>query len=335
MIIKIFKRLFSYLMVLLGLSILIFVIVRVMPGDTARMALGPRTPEETVQALREEMHLDKPIYVQYGYWISGMIRGDFGVSIITKRPVVDDIKIYLPATIELVALSATFLIIFGILLGVISTKYSGKWPDVIIRTLSYFGIVAPAFLWAVFAMLIFAYLIPILPISGRISAGLMPPPPVTKIYIIDYLIAGNVQGALDALRHIIMPAAVLSFGGISQAARITRSSMTDNMEQPYASAERAYGIPENKILFKYLLKPSLNSTVSVMALDMAGIFAGAYLVEQIFNYPGLSRYGLQAMLNKDVFAVSAVIMVLGIIFILFNLLTDILISFLDPRIRYD
>ena len=170
MVLKILKRAFSYLLVLLGLSILIFIIVRGMPGDTARMALGPRTPEATVQALREEMHLDKPLYVQYYYWLSGILKGDFGVSIISKRPVIEDIKTYLPATIELVALSAVFLILFGIPLAVISTKYSGKWPDAIIRSLSYFGIVAPAFLWAVFVMLLFAYLIPILPISGRISA---------------------------------------------------------------------------------------------------------------------------------------------------------------------
>lgn len=334
MILKLLKRIVSYLLVLLGLSIFVFILVRVMPGDTARLALGPRAPEETVQALREEMHLDKSIPVQYWYWLTGIVKGDLGTSVITKRPITEDIKFYLPATIELALMSAVIMASCGILLGVTATKYSDKWPDAIIRVLSYLGIVAPAFLWAVLAMLLFAYLIPILPVAGRISAGMTPPASVTGLYIIDYLLQGNTKGAWDAFCHLIMPAVVLSFGGISQSARICRASMVSNMEKPYAAAERAYGIPENKILYKYLLKPSLSSFISVTALDIAMLFGGAYLVESIFNYPGLSRYGLTAMLNKDVFAVSAVMLVDGVIVIAFNLLTDIIISLLDPRIRY-
>lgn len=333
MIIRTIKQIFSYMLVLLGLSILIFIIVRVAPGDTARLALGARVPEETVEALREEMHLNDPIYVQYYYWITNAMKGDLGTSIISKRPVLDDIKSYFPATLELVALSAVIMATFGILLGVLSTKYVGKWQDGVIRILSYLGVVSPAFLWAVLIMLLFAYIIPILPSSGRISEFMSPPTKVTGMYIIDYLIEGNIQGMIDSLKHIIMPALVLSFGGMSQAARITRSSMTENMDKAYALAEHAYGIPENKILFKYLLKPSLNSTVSVLALDIAGLFGGAFVVEQVFNYPGLSRYCLQAMLNKDVFSVSAVVLLLGTIVIIMNLLTDVLITFLDPRIR--
>lgn len=333
MAVKIIKRLLSYVLVLFGLSILIFVLVRIMPGDTARIALGARAPEYAVEALREEMHLKDPYPVQYVYWLRDMVRGDFGDSIITKRPVLQDIKSYLPATMELVVLSSIILVVFGIVLGVVSTKYAGKWQDGLIRVLSYFGIVAPAFLWAVLVMLLFAYLIPVLPVSGRISTGMMPPPSVTGMYIIDYLLCGNPAGAWDAFRHIVMPSVVLSFAGLSQGARITRSSMIDNIKKPYADAERAYGIPERKILFKYLLKPSMNSTITTMAMDIAGIFGSAYLVEQIFGYPGLSSYGLSAMMNKDVFAVSAVIMIEGVIIILFNLISDLIIRALDPRVR--
>lgn len=216
----------------------------------------------------------------------------------TKRPVLDDIKSYLPATLELALITAVLIIVFGIILGIVSTKYSGKWLDGIIRTLSYFGICAPAFLWAVFAMLMFAYMLPILPISGRISAGISPPVMVTGMYTIDFLLQGDVAGALDAIKHLILPAVVMSFAGISQAARITRSSMVENLDKPYAYAERAYGIPENKILHKYLLKPSLNSTISVMALDIAGIFGSAFLVEQIFGYPVSPITGLRPCLTK-------------------------------------
>lgn len=334
MILRIIKQVLSYVLVLLGLSILIFIIARVMPGDTARLALGARTPEETVEALREEMHLHDPLYKQYYYWITNALKGDLGNSIISKRPVLEDIKSYFPATVELVLLAAVIMVTFGLLLGVLSTKYCGKWQDGVIRILSYLGVVSPGFLWGVLMMLLFAYIIPILPSSGRISEFMAPPTKVTGMYIIDYLLEGNLQGAADCFKHIIMPALVLSFGGMSQAARITRSSMTGNMNKAYALAEHAYGIPENKILFKYLLKPSLNSTIPVMALDIAGLVGGSFLVEQIFNYPGLSRYCLQAMLNKDVFSVSAVVLLLGTVFIVMNFLTDLLITFLDPRIRY-
>ncbi|MFT3985172.1 MAG: ABC transporter permease [Lachnospiraceae bacterium] len=331
---KALKRFFSYILVLFGLSILIFIIARVMPGDTARLALGARTPEETVEALRTEMHLREPLYIQYYYWIVNVLHGDFGTSIISKRPVIEDIKSYFPATLELVLLSAVIMVAGGLLLGVLSTKYAGKWQDGLIRVFSYFGIVSPAFLWGILIMLLFAYLIPILPSSGRISDFLTAPDKVTGMYIIDYLLAGNYAGAWDCFKHIFIPALVLSFAGMSQAARITRSSMTGNIDKAYALAERAYGIPENKILFKYLLKPSLNSTISVMTLDIASMVGGAFLVEQIFNYPGLSRYCLQAMLNKDVFSVSAVVLLLGVVFILMNFLTDVLITLLDPRVRF-
>ena len=286
-VITVLKRIIAYFLVLVGLSILIFVIVRIMPGDTARMALGPRAPEEAVEALREEMHLNDSYIVQYGYWISGILQGDFGDSIVTRRPVAEDISSYLPATLELAIISAMLVIVVGI----------------------------------------------VLPISGRLSAGFSPPDTITGMYTVDFLLQGNFAGFWDALKHLILPAVSLSFAGISQAARITRSSMVENLDKPYAYAERAYGIPENKILRKYLLKPSLNSTISVMALDIAGIFGGAFLVEQIFGYPGLANYGLTAMLNKDVFAISAVVMILGVIVIIFNLIADLVIRALDPRVR--
>ena len=245
MILKILKRIVSYLLVLLGLSVFVFILVRVMPGDTARLALGPRAPEETVQALRREMHLDKPIPVQYFYWLKGIIQGDLGTSVISKRPITADIAFYLPATIELALFSAIFMVTFGILLGVTATKYSEKWPDAIIRVLSYLGIVAPAFLWAVLAMLLFAYLIPILPVSGRISAGVAPPVTRTGLYIVDYLLQGNFAGAWDAFRHLVMPAVVLSFGGISQSARICRANVM-SMSPTASRSSRWYSHHDNR-----------------------------------------------------------------------------------------
>jgi peptide/nickel transport system permease protein len=323
----------SYLLVLLGLSILVFIIGRVIPGDPARQALGPRAPESTVQALRKEMNLDKPIVTQYLLWLKGAVRLNLGNSLLTRRPVIEDIRAYLPATLEIVVLSAVMMVTGGILLGVVSAKFSGKWPDGIIRVFSYLGVVSPSFIWAILLMLLLGYVFPILPTTGRISMRLTPPPSVTGMYTVDYLWNGNIDGFVDAFKHLVLPAISLMLGGMAQAARMTRSSMLENAGKDYILAEQAYGIPERKLLFKYLLKPSLIPTVSVLSLDIAALFGGAFLVENLFNYPGMSRYGLSAMLNKDLNAISGVVMVLGLIFILVNILIDIIVARLDPRIR--
>ncbi len=333
MFVNIGRKIGAYLLVLLGLSILVFIIGRVIPGDPARQALGPRAPEETVQALREEMHLDKPLPIQYILWLKGAIRLDLGKSLLTRRPVIEDIKAYLPATLEIVFMSASFMIIGGILLGIIATKYTGTWLDGIIRIISYLGIVSPSFVWAIFFMLIFGYKWPVLPTTGRISIGIIPPPHVTGLFTIDYIINSDVVGVVDAAKHLVLPAVALMLGGMAQAARMTRASMIENAEKDYILAEQAYGIPEGILFRKYLLKPSLIPTVSVMSLDIASLFGSAFLVENLFNYPGFSRYGLAAMLNKDLNAISAVVIVLGVVFIVVNIIIDIIVAWLDPRVR--
>ena len=327
------KKVGSYFLVLIGLSILVFIIGRVIPGDPARQALGPRAPEEVVQSLRVEMHLDKPFVTQYVLWLKGAAKLDLGKSLMTRRPVIEDVKEFLPATLEIVTISAVLMAIGGILLGILSTKYSNSWLDGVIRIISYLGIVSPAFVWAIIFILIFGYTLPIFPTTGRVGLNIMSPPTVTGMYTIDFLLNGDIVGFKDALSHLILPAIALMLGGLSQAARITRSSMTENSIKDYILAEKAYGIPEKKILFNYLLKPSLIPTVSVLSLDIASLFGSAFLVEQLFNFPGLSKYGMQAMLNKDLNAISAVVMILGIVFIIVNILIDIVVAYLDPRVR--
>lgn len=327
------KKVSTYLLVLVGLSILIFIIARVVPGDPARLALGPRTPEETVQRLRQEMNLDKPIYLQYVLWAKGVLHGDFGKSLLTRRSVSEDIREFLPATLEMVMLSALLMIVGGITLGILAAKFSDTWLDGVIRIISYLGIVAPAFVWAIIFMFVFGYLLPIFPITGRLSYGIIAPKFITGMYMIDGLLSGSLNTVKDAFMHLVLPAVSLCLGGLAQAARITRSSMTDNMAKDYISAQKAYGIPERVVLFKYLLKPSLIPTVSVLGLDIAALFGNAFLVELIFNFSGLSKYGIQAMLNKDINVISAVVLILGLVFISVNIVIDIIVSFLDPRIR--
>ncbi len=327
------KRLALSLIVLFGLSVMIFILGRVVPGDPARMSLGANAPQETVDRMRQQMHLDEPLVVQYGYWFSGIIQGDFGKSLYTKRPVIVDLTEFFPATLELVIFSGLLMGLGGLILGIISTKFNNTWVDNIIRIVSYLGVVTPSFVFAIIFLLIFGYLWPIFPTMGRLSQYLSFPPNHTGLLLIDSLIAGEWETFWNGFSHIILPAIALALGGMSQEARITRSSMLDNMSKDYILSHRAYGIPEKKIFYKYLLKPSLIPTVTVFGLDFAVLFGNAFLVEMVFNWPGLSRYGINVMLQKDLNAISAVIILLGAIFVLMNIVTDLVVSFLDPRIQ--
>jgi len=327
------KRLVYSVFVLVGLSILIFVIARVMPGHPARMALGARAPEWAVERLREEMHLNEPLYVQYYYWAKGALHGDFGMSLVTRRSVANDIKEFLPASLELALYAGIFMGIIGITLGTISGWYSNTWIDNLVRVISYIGIVTPSFVFAIFFVLIFSYALEIFPTMGRIAPDLIPPPRITGMITLDALITGNFAIFLDALKHLFLPAISLAMGPLAQEARITRSSITDNVKKDYIAAERSCGIPERTIMFKYLLKPSLIPTISIYGLDFASLLGNAFLIELIFNWPGLSRYGMNAMLRKDLNAMTAIILVFGLVFVIVNIIVDIIVEYLDPRIR--
>lgn len=327
------KRILQGLLVIFGLSIFIFIISRIIPGDPARLALGPRATAEAVLQLRQEMHLDESLPQQYKYWITEAIHGNFGKSVNTKRPVVQDIKEFLPATIELVLVSGFILVVFSIILGLLAAKHKDTWIDALVRFSAYIGIAIPAFVMASILLLFFGLAWHFMPVLGRLSPGIVPPPTVTNLLLVDCLLAGDFLAFWDALQHILLPAISLALGGMLQEARILRSSMSDNMNKEYISVAKGYGIPRNVIIRKYLFKPSFIPVVSVMGLDLASLMGNAFLVERIFNWPGLSRYGLNAMLTKDLNSISAVIIIIGLMFLVINIIVDIIIAALDPRIR--
>jgi peptide/nickel transport system permease protein len=330
----ILRRLAISIFVLFGLSILIFLIARVVPGDPARMALGPRAPVDVVERLRQQMYLDKPLLQQYGLWLRDVVaHGNLGDSLLTRRPVKQDIREFFPATLELVGLTAIFIIIAGISLGVMSARYANTWVDKVVRLFSYLGIVTPAFAWAVILMLLFCFVWHLFPSYGRLTEGVIPPATITGMYTIDSLLNGRLDLFWDAVLHLILPAIALALPPMSQAARLTRSSMADNQNKDYIASMIAYGVPNRVVTGKYLLKPSLISPITVMALDIAATFGYAFMVEKIFGFPGLARYGIQVMLNKDVNAIVGVVMVLGVVFITLNIMVDIIVAYLDPRIR--
>lgn len=327
------KRAFHAIFVLLGLSIIIFIIARIVPGDPVRLAVGARAPQSVVDNLREEMHLNDPLPVQYGYWLTNALQGELGTSLVTRRSVAEDIREFFPASLELVLFAGLFAGVTAIFLGTLSARHKDKAIDNGVRVTSYLGIVTPSFVFSILFMLVFAFYLDWFPAIGRLSEGVMPPPRITGLYTIDSLLAGDIPVFLDSLHHLALPALALGMGAMAQQSRITRSSMSDNLSKDYIASARALGVSENHIMRRFLLKPSLIPMVAIFGLDFAASMGNAFLVETIVVWPGISRYGMNAMLSKDLNAISAVILTLGVVFIIVNLLVDISVARLDPRIQ--
>jgi peptide/nickel transport system permease protein len=330
----ILKRLSYTVFVLFGLSILIFIIARVLPGDPARLALGPRAPDWAVENLRQQLHLNEPLYLQYFYWIRDAASGSLGESLVTRRDVFTDVQEFLPATLELITLSALLVVALAIPIGMVAGRRANSWFDNLVRVLSYVGVAVPAFVVAIVFLLVFGFTLNIAPSIGRISPNIVAPPTVTGFLTVDSLISGNMVAFFDVLAHLILPAVALALGPIAQEARITRSSVVENLNKDYILSTVSHGVPERLLTLKYLLRPSLIPTVSVMGLDISSLIANAFLVELIYNWPGVSRYGITAMLRKDLNAIVAVVMIAGIIFAIANIVVDLIVAYLDPRIRF-
>jgi peptide/nickel transport system permease protein len=303
------RRAFLVIFSLVGLSVLVFVLSRVLPGDPALMMAGPDAPKWVVEQLRVELRLNKPLYEQYFYWLSDIFHGDLGYSTLTRRSVTADILEFLPVSLELISMAAVFSLIGAFALGVVAGRYSYKWPDNIVRLVSYVGISIPGFVLAIIFQLVFGYWLNWFPIQG---------------YGTNFV---------DTLWHMTLPALALCMGGMLQDARIIRAGMVENKDKDYISMATAQGLPERTVTFKYLLKPSVIPAVTVMGLDIAALLANAFLVETVFNWPGFSQLGIRYMLNKDLNGIIALVLVIGVIYAAANIVVDVVVAYLDPRIR--
>ncbi len=327
------RRLVTLTITIVGIMVMTFFTSLVIPLDPLASLAGPQASPETVERLRTLYGFDQPLYVQFGRYVARLGRGDLGVSFQTSRPVLRDILTYFPATLELATFAILLGICVGIPLGVLSAVYRNRAIDQFCRLLSLVGVSTPVFWLGLVLMLVFYFKLGWLPEPGRLNIMLLEPTRITGVLLIDSAIARDWGVFADALKHLVLPAVSLAMGGMAQAARITRSSMTDNLNKDYILSAIGQGIPMRVVTLKFLMKPSLIPTVSVLGLDFASLIANAFLVELIFNWPGISRYGINVMLNKDLFAISAVIMVIGVIFVVVNILVDAIVAFLDPRIR--
>jgi peptide/nickel transport system permease protein len=327
------RRILWSVLVLVGLSAVIFTIARGIPGDPARMALGPTASHEQVADLQARMGLERPLIEQYGLFVVGLAHLDLGQSLLTKRQVNSDIRETFAATLELVLATIIFAIVFAIPLGIVAAQWKGGWPDNLVRLVAIFSAVTPTFFLALLLQILAGYVLHILPTTGRLMPNSGFSPDITGLAVIDSLLRGRLDVTLDALKHLLLPSIALGAATMGQMARITRASMLEVANQDYIEASRAFGIPDWLRVLKYTLRPSFVPPLTILGLEFASLIGNAFVVELIFAWPGMAAYGIRTILQKDLNAVMGVVMVSGVFFVMVNLVIDVLVGFVDPRVR--
>jgi peptide/nickel transport system permease protein len=318
----------------LGLICVTFVIGRVVPIDPVLAFVGNRALPQLYAKVRAEMGVDLPLYQQFWHYLVKVLHGDFGNSIITSHPVLEDVLHFFPATFEL-ATCATFIgVVLGVPAGVLAAAQQGRWPDQLIRILSLIGYSMPIFWLGLIGLLVFYAKLDWVAGPGRLDVfydGLIEP--VTGLITVDSLIAGEMDVFRNALAHLVLPASLLGYLSLAYIARMTRSFMIDQLRQEYIVAARVKGLSEARILWRHALGNVMVPLITVIALSYAGLLEGAVLTETVFAWPGLGLYITKSLFNADMNAVLGGTIVVGTAFIGLNLLSDVLYRIVDPRAR--
>lgn len=306
------RRLLVLPIVVIGVSILVFLVLHLVPGNPAQVIAGPDAPPETVAEIEHELGLDRPLPEQYLRYVGRVAQGDLGKSLRSKRPVIDDIMDALPHTLQLTLAAIIITPIVAIPLGVVAAAKRGSSLDSALMLVSMLGITAPVFAIALGLMWVLGYKLEVLPISGY----------------------GGPIWTLDGLKSLAMPAVTLSVGTIATTARLTRSAMLEVLNQDYIRVARAKGLREWKVLSRHGLKNALLPILTVLGLQVAGLLSGAVVTETVFAWPGLGRLAVYAIESRDFPVVQGTVLVISLIFVLVNLATDLLYAYVDPRIHY-
>jgi peptide/nickel transport system permease protein len=317
---------------LFGLSLLVFVIGRVLPGDPVGLAAGPFATAEQRAQIAADYGLDQPLPVQYATYVAGVFEGDFGRSLVTRRPVAEDLMLYLPATLELVFVSLLLAVAVAIPLGLIAGATANRAPDAVISTTTVAAMSMPQFFLGLLLQLAFGMALSWLPLSGRLPFTVAPPPLATGLYTVDSLLAGQWQTFWLSLQHLALPAVTMALAPIATITRVMRASTIEVLQQDYVRNARALGLGPGIILFKYVLKNAASATLTMIGLYVGWMLGSTVLVEKVFDWPGIGLYATNAILGQDFNPVIAVTLVIGVIFILTNLVVDILYGILNPKV---
>jgi peptide/nickel transport system permease protein len=329
------RRIAFMLVTVLGAVTVTFVLATMVPSDPARAALGPDATESQVAQYRRERGLDQPLPVQYVRYVGAIARGDFGTSIVSRTPILDDLARFIPATIELLVPSLLISIVFGVGLGMAAAFYRGTWIDQVSRFLSLVGLSMPIFWLGLVLQLVFFRALGWFPASGRLDSGFSPPPLASGLYTVDALLAGRWDLFWSAAHHLVLPAVALSTLTLGIVARMTRSSLLDVLSSNYVRTARSKGLQERRVLWKHALRNALIPIVTVIGLRLGQMFSGAVLTETVFAWPGVGRYAFTALRQLDFPVVIGFTVWATLVYAVVNLLVDLSYSWIDPRVRLE
>lgn len=331
----ILRRIVFALPLLLGITLVSFLIANAVPADpiNANLPQSQLNNAELVAAFREKWGLDRPPVEQYLTYLGNLLQGDLGVSIKTRQPIAEDIARFLPATIELATIATFFGVLIGLVTGIVSAVWHNRPIDFIARTFSLIGISFPVFVLALIGLSILHADLGIVPGPGRLNVRTPDPPTVTGLFTIDSLLAGRWDIFGDALSHLILPGLVLGIYMAGLISRVTRSALLDILGMDYLRTARAKGMRERMVVLRHGLANALTPIVTVIGLSYGNLLSGAVLTESIFAWPGIGRYMFRASTSQDFPAIMGVSLLIAFIYLIVNLVVDVLYYFIDPRVR--
>ncbi len=330
---KLIERLFQLVPVLLGVTVIVFLMIAVTPGDPVEIMLGDQNATEAQrQALREDMKLDLPLPERFGYFLKGAVTGDFGNSYFHRRPVAQVIMERLPATVELTLVALIVALLVSIPLGVLAAVKKNTLFDRAATVTSLMGISLPGFWFGLLLILFFGVTLQVLPVSGRSDLGVLIPQ-VTHFLLIDTLLAGNLSAFWTAVSHIILPALTLGLPMAAVLMRVTRTSMLEVLRQDYVTFAEAKGISPGRVLFRHALKNALIPTVTVAAMEVGSLLGGSMIVETVFGWPGLGRVVVESIFTRDYPLIQTAILLYAVTYVMLNFVADLLYTVLNPRVR--
>ncbi len=331
----ILRRLVLTIPLLIGITLIAFLISHAVPADPVTANLGQKamSDPEIVAAFEAEWGLDKSLPQQYVTYIANLMQGDLGRSIKSRRPVVEDLRSFLPATIELATTAIIFGVTLGMILGLLSALWRNSWLDHTARIVSLIGVSIPVFWLALLALFIFYSRLGWAAGPGRLDVGLAPPPHVTGLFTVDALLAGDWVVFRNAASHLVLPAIVLGSYTTGLITRVTRSAMLEVLGQDYMRTARAKGLPTRTALIRHALRNAMIPVITVIGFSYGNLLAGTVLIESIFAWPGIGQYAYRASTSLDFPAIMGVSMLIALIFIITNLIVDVLYFVLDPRLR--
>jgi peptide/nickel transport system permease protein len=327
------KRALTLIPVIIGVTFVTFLLSFVFVPDPTRAWAGLRATPAAREALAVRYHLHDPVWVQYYYYMSNLITGNWGIVPSSGRPVIGDIQLFFPATIELALAAGLITVVIGIPLGVIASIYHDRKPDHSIRFFYLAGYSSPPFFVALVVLLVFGYYFGIFPTQGELSTALQAPVRITGMYIFDSLVTGNWPVFRDAVWHIVLPATALSLTYFGVVTRVTRASMLEILGKDFIRAAYAKGLSRGRVIFRHGLRNAMIPTTTVLGLVMGQLLGGAIVIETIFVWPGIGYYATQSIISYDFPAVIGVTVLFTLGVVISNLIADILYAVLDPRIK--